>query len=155
MHAHGPRAARSALAAARRVPSARVIVDVHGDRAAETRLERGEPDEIATPPDPAERAVVASASGVFHASEALAVRFPAGPGRPSAVVPCLVDDARIPRDDDAGGGAGRGAARVARGGDEWVVAYAGSLASWAGGAAGGRDRAARGRPGAAAAVPRR
>lgn len=130
VHAHGPRAARSALAGARRVPSVRVVVDVHGDRAAETRLERGEPDGASTAPDPAERAVVASAAGVFHASEALAARFPAGPGRPSAVVPCLVDDARIPADDAAE--AARTAARRAWGlaGDEWVVAYAGSLASW-------------------------
>lgn len=131
VHAHGPRAARTALAAVRHARTATaVVVDVHGDRAAETRLERGEADDPATPPDPAEVAVVASASGAFHASDALAARFPAGAGRPSAVVPCLVDDARIPSDADAE--AARVATRRAWGlaGDEWVVAYAGSLAPW-------------------------
>jgi|GEM_PF-3043393 len=131
VHAHGPRAARTALAAARRAGTATaVVVDVHGDRAAETRLERGEADDTMTAPDPAEVAAVAAAAGVLHASPALAARFPAGAGRPSAVVPCLVDDARIP--SDAAAETARVAARRAWGlaGDEWVVAYAGSLAPW-------------------------
>ena len=128
LHAHGPRAVRTALAASRHALA--VVADVHGDRAAETRLERGEPDTEATPPDPREAEPVRRASAVVYASEALARRFPADPARPTAVVPCLVADERIPSDEAAE------AERLARrrgyglSGDEWVVAYAGSLAPW-------------------------
>lgn len=129
VHAHGPRAARTALRAAAG-GSVRVVVDVHGDRAAEGRLERGESDALSTPPDPAEASVVTEAAGVVYASEALARRFPASPSAPTGVVPCLVDEARLL--DDAVAEEARTSLRRAWGlsGDEWLAAYAGSLAAW-------------------------
>ena len=99
VHAHGPRAGRTALRAAEgKMP---VVADVHGDRAAEARLEKGVADGPETPPDPVEAAVVFEASGAVYASEALADRFPASAGRPRVVVPCLVADASIPSDEFA------------------------------------------------------
>ena len=128
VHAHGPRAARTALRAALGT-RVRVVADVHGDRAAERRLDRGEGGDLERAPDPEEARVVAQAHGAVFASEALAARF-AAPGRPSAVVGCLVEDARIP--DDATAEAERARRRAAWGlsDDTWVAAYAGSLASW-------------------------
>jgi len=129
VHAHGARATRTALRAADGL-SVPVVADVHGDRAAETRLERGVVDDLATPPEVAEAAGVARAHAAVHASVALAARLPAGAGRPNAIVPCLVADERIPTDERAE------ALRVERrrswglSGDEWVAAYAGSLAPW-------------------------
>lgn len=129
VHAHGPRAARAALAAAYGT-RIRVVVDVHGDRAAEERLERGERDSLDTPPDPAEAGLVASADGVIHASDALAQRFPPRAGAPTGVVPCLLDPARIRGDADAQARRDELRRELGLSGEEWVAAYAGSLATW-------------------------
>jgi glycosyltransferase involved in cell wall biosynthesis len=129
VHAHGARATRTALRAAGGL-SISVVADVHGDRAAETRLERGVADDLATAPDPDEVGPITDANGVVYASEALSKRFPVAAGRPFVVVPCLVADDRIPSDERAE------AERVERrrswglAGDEWVAAYAGSIAPW-------------------------
>jgi glycosyltransferase involved in cell wall biosynthesis len=129
VHAHGPRAARTALRAAHGL-EARVVADVHGDRAAERRLERGAADDAAAAPDPAEAEVVRAADGAVHASAALAARLPAAPGKPSQVVPCLVAAARVPGDADAERLREEGRRRMGFGADDRVVAYAGSLAPW-------------------------
>ena len=127
VHAHGPRALRAALRA-RTKRALRVVADVHGDRAAEAHLERGGAARGAAF---ARDAVdVAAADGVVHASEPLAERFPAGAGRPSAVVPCLVADEEIPSDDDAERGRTARRARLGLSEAEWVGGYAGSLAPW-------------------------
>jgi glycosyltransferase involved in cell wall biosynthesis len=129
LHAHGPRAARAALRAARGLP-VRVVVDVHGDRAAETRLEGGVEDDAATPPDADEAGVAAAADAVVAASEGLARRFPAAPGRPHAVVPCLVAEARVPDGERAERLREEGRRRLGLAPGDRVVAYAGSLAPW-------------------------
>jgi glycosyltransferase involved in cell wall biosynthesis len=129
VHAHGPRAARTALRAARGLP-VRVVVDVHGDRAAERRLENGATDDAAIAPDRVEAEVATAADGVLHASEGLARRFPAAAGRPSAVVPCLVAAGRVPSDTDAERLRAEQRGRLDLGPEDPVVAYAGSLAPW-------------------------
>ncbi len=108
----------------------KVVVDVHGDRAAETRLERGIPDDERTPPDPRESEVVLRADAVVHASAALSRRFPAAPGRPGVVVGCLVAASRIPEDVEAERLRREGRERLGFGEGDRVVAYAGSLAPW-------------------------
>ena len=129
VHAHGPDALALAFAA-RGGRGVRVVADVHGDRATEAMLDRGEGGGFDVPPDSTEAAAVAKADGVVYASEGLRERLPAGAGRSSIVVTCLVSDESIPSETDAEGM--RLAARKARGlaGDEWVAAYVGSLASW-------------------------
>ena len=128
IHAHGPRAARTALRAAGNAYP--VVADVHGDRAAEARLERGVADGPETPPDPEEAAVAREASGVVHASERLAERFPASAGRPTALVPCLVADDRIPSDERAEVERAERRRTLGCSEDVRVIAYAGSLAAW-------------------------
>ncbi len=129
VHAHGPRAAATALRATHGT-GVRVVVDVHGDRAAEARLERGTADDASTPTDLAESRVVALADGAIYASEALSRRFPAPRDAPTGVVACVVDASRVRSDADAE--ARRAALRRTWGlsGDEWIAAYAGSLATW-------------------------
>ena len=127
IHAHGPRATRAALSIAGRVP---VVADVHGDRAAEGRLERGEPDGPDVDPAPEEAAVVASAAGAVYASAPLAARFPTKAGRPSVVVEGLVGDERRPSDDEAEEARAAGRASLATSPHAPVLAYAGSLAAW-------------------------
>jgi glycosyltransferase involved in cell wall biosynthesis len=129
VHAHGPRAARTALRGAEGL-SARVLADVHGDRAAEVRLERGEPDPADVAPDAREARAASEAAGVAYASPALARRFPAGADRPSAVVPCLVAAARIPSDAEAERAREEGRTRLGLAPEDHVVSYAGSLAPW-------------------------
>ena len=128
VHAHGPRASRAAIRSAKGT-DVRVVADVHGDRAAERRLEAGTGDDRGTVPDPLESSVVDEANAAVFASEALAERFQVQ-GRPFAVVPCLVPDARIPTDDVAEGRRRERRAAWGIGDDVWVAAYAGSLASW-------------------------
>jgi len=126
LHAHGPRATRTALeAAAGGVP---VVTDVFGDRAAEARLARGDVPDLGAAPTPEDAAAVREAAGAVYASEALAARFPVSASRPTAVVPRVVADERIPSDEVAE--AERAARRKAMGlsGEERVVACAGAVA---------------------------
>ena len=129
VHAHGPRAAATALRSARGT-CVRVVIDVHGDRAAEARLDRGEADDAATPPDAVEARAVASADGVIYASDALSRRYPPRAGAPSGVVPCLVNTSRVRVDIDAETTRIAMRRRLGLSGDEWIAAYAGSLAPW-------------------------